>query len=230
MLLEGPIRHARSTCSLLLCACSGLHLWPKHASACIVLQVGVQCVIALSPHTWQYDCSCSSWCLNAHQFARRLLDDEGWCWAPSVRKQRNDSLLLQHLRRPLFRFLLKVTREQEIGVPVHSGLFKVFTEVLPVVAAEKFFPGHRLLLFLDLSKDTCSCNGARQVVALQEPCWQHVGLPHDQTHGGDGQNNVDAHKLVLVGNCTPLQLPLRWLQLPGHLRQDAAKLSPLLSE
>ena len=53
-------------------------------------------------------------------------------------------------------------------MPVPSGLFKVFTEALLVVTAEPFFPGHRWLLFLELSKDACSCNGARQVVALQE--------------------------------------------------------------
>ena len=52
MLLEGPARHVRST---LLAApplpCSSLRLWLKQAPACSVLQVEVQCAIALSSHT-----------------------------------------------------------------------------------------------------------------------------------------------------------------------------------
>ena len=78
MLLEGSIRHARSTVR-----CSSVP-----AVACIFGQSTSQLICtacwgavcnALFPHAWQYDCSSSSWCLNAHQFARRLLDDEGWC-------------------------------------------------------------------------------------------------------------------------------------------------------
>ena len=57
------------------------------------------------------------------------------------RKQRNDSLLLQHLRRPLS-LSPQVNREQEVGVPVHSGRLTVFTEALHVVIAETFSPGH----------------------------------------------------------------------------------------
>ena len=77
---------------------------------------------------------------NAHQFARRLLDDEGWCGHhPSGTAQR--SLLLQHLRRPLS-LSPQVNREQEVGVPVHSGRLTVFTEALHVVTAETFSPGH----------------------------------------------------------------------------------------
>ncbi len=69
-----------------------------------------------------------------------LLDAEGWRWAPSIRKHRIDSLLLQHRRGPSFRFLLQATLGVENRRACPSGLPKFFNEALPVFIAEQFLP------------------------------------------------------------------------------------------
>ena len=71
---------------------------------------------------------------NAPRFARRLFADEGWRQAPSIRNHLSDSSLLQHLRRPLYRFFFKVTWEQEIGVPVHPGL--LFVQMVQILLGD----------------------------------------------------------------------------------------------
>ena len=75
-----------------------------------------------------------------------------------------------------------------------------FNEILPMAPANQLSSGHRRLLLLASLKDACSRNGAHQVVALQEPCWQYVA-PSDQVHDGDDHGNVNIYKSVLMGNC-----------------------------
>ena len=81
---------------------------------------------------------------NAHQFARRLLDDEGWCGHHSSENSatilRCCSTCIDHLR-----FSLEKSG-QEVGVPVHSGRLTVFTKALHGV-----MPTHSLLVI-----DGCS--------------------------------------------------------------------------
>ena len=119
MFLEGPTRHARSTvrCSFVP-AVACILAKARHSLYCTA-GWSVVC-IASSFHAWQYDCTCSSWCL-MRLGCRRLLADEGWRWVPSIKKHRNDSLLLQRCVDHLLAFP-QGTREQEIDVPVHSGL------------------------------------------------------------------------------------------------------------
>ena len=87
---------------------------------------------------------------------------------------------------------------------VYLVLPKVFNEAMPVGLAEQLFSGYPWLLLLVIFEHPCSCSGAHQVVALQGLCWQHAVLPPAAEHDGDDHTNVDAHKFVLVGNCTLL--------------------------
>ena len=129
-----------------------------------------------------------------------------------------------------FRLFIQAALEQRIGVLVRLGLPKIVNEAMSVVAADQFLPGHQRLFFSEFLKDTCSLNGANQIVASQKPRWQHAVLPLDQKHDGDDQGNVDVDKAMLVGNCTHPQAILHRLQPRAYFLQDLCKGPPLLSE
>ena len=94
MFLEGPNRHVHSTVR-----CSSVP-----AVACILAKarLSLHCTAG-----WSAVCNCTFPLLLGSTIAhaplgvlmrlgaRRLLADEGWLWAPSIRKHRNASLLLQ---------------------------------------------------------------------------------------------------------------------------------------
>ena len=106
--------------STMLAALVTAHLclqWPASLAnarlGCIVLQVGVRCLIALLPHAWQYSCTCSSWRLNASCLLDACsLMKAGVGHHPSGNNAR--FLAAAALRRSFFRFLLKVTRDRKL--------------------------------------------------------------------------------------------------------------------